>query len=92
MADANEPAACLNTVIPEQTVPSAERQKNRYVLTGPRANDTVLTFETDNRTEYSTADTGGCSCEQIIAAQGLGGGHQVFGCSKSAMQQWIDQL
>jgi len=34
-------------------------------------------------------DTAGCSCEQIIDAQGLGNGHTKFGCSIGAMQNWI---
>jgi hypothetical protein len=38
---------------------------------------------------FTIEDTAGCSCEQIIAAQGLGKGHTKFGCSISAMQDWI---
>jgi len=38
---------------------------------------------------YTTEDTAGCSCTQIIAAQGLGKGHTKFGCSIGAMKNWI---
>ena len=38
---------------------------------------------------YNTTDTAGCSCEQIIEAQGLGKGHTKFGCSISAMDDWV---
>lgn len=34
-------------------------------------------------------ETGGCTCEQIIVALELGQGHVKFGCSISAMQDWI---
>ena len=39
---------------------------------------------------YTTTDTAGCSCEQIIAAQGLGIGHTYRGCSISAMDDWVE--
>ncbi|MGD2114690.1 MAG: hypothetical protein PVG07_06550, partial [Acidobacteriota bacterium] len=39
---------------------------------------------------FTIEDTAGCSCEQIIAAQGLGQGHEKFGCSLSAMRDWVD--
>jgi len=32
----------------------------------------------------------GCSCEQIIDAQGLGGGHAKHGCSISVMDDWVE--
>ena len=35
------------------------------------------------------AQTGGCSCEQIIEALGLGGGHVKFGCSQGEMEWWL---
>lgn len=78
---------CADTVIPE-SVPMATLKKNRYALTGNPSN---RIFDSQNKTEFTTADTGGCSCEQIIDELGLGGGHVMFGCSKSAMQQWIDR-
>jgi hypothetical protein len=38
---------------------------------------------------YSIVDTAGCSCAQIIEAQELGLGHSKFGCSISAMDDWV---
>ena len=38
---------------------------------------------------YTTTDTAGCSCEQIITALGLGEGHTKHGCSISAMDEWV---
>ena len=39
---------------------------------------------------YTIEDTHGCSCEQIIYMQGLGDGHTKFGCSISAMDDWVE--
>ena len=87
---ADQVDACPSTAIPELTVPGDALKKNRYVLTGPRTGDSVLIFESSNKTDFTTWDTAGCSCEQIVDELGLGEGHIMFGCSKSAMQQWID--
>ena len=81
--------ACPATQIPE-SVPTVQHKKNRYVLKGPRDEDNVLIFLSENMTVFTTADTRGCSCDQIITESGLGVGHALYGCSKSAMQEWVD--
>jgi hypothetical protein len=43
----------------------------------------------DLRFRFDMRDTAGCSCEQIIEAQGLGNGHTRYGCSIDAMESWI---
>ena len=88
--------ACLGTVIPEG-VPTERLGVNRFALvdddtifdtTAPKGNGKAY----GPRRSYTIADTAGCSCEQIIAAQGLGEGHVKFGCSISAMDDWIAGL
>lgn len=77
---------CLGTVIPE-SVPTRELRPNRYALV-----DGDLVFDSvgnGNRFEFTTEDTAGCSCEQIIDALHLGAGHSKFGCSLGAMRRWI---
>ena len=80
---------CPDTVIPE-AVPTVRLGVNRFALTN---NDT--TFDTRAPTGkrpprvFTTADTAGCSCEQIITEQGLGQDHTSSGCSLSAMEEWI---
>lgn len=81
---------CPGTAIPE-SVPTNFRRKNCYALTGQGVPD-ITTFQNTNKTVITTADTGGCSCEQIIAELGLGTGQRRFGCTKSAMLEWIDQV
>ena len=38
---------------------------------------------------FTTEDTAGCSCAQIIDELDLGKGHEKFGCSISAMREWV---
>ena len=78
---------CANTAIPE-SVPLAKLKKNRYALKGSPEDGVEHIFTSNNKTEFSTADTSGCSCSQIIEATGLGGGHVLHGCSKSVLQEW----
>ena len=39
---------------------------------------------------YTTEDTAGCSCEQIVDLLDLGKGHLKHGCSFSAMDEWLE--
>jgi predicted extracellular nuclease len=81
---------CPATVIPE-SVPTRELGVNRWALT-----DDDFLFDTrsppggETGVSFSTEDTAGCSCSQIIAAQGLGSGHSKFGCSTEVMEDWIE--
>ncbi len=82
---------CPGTVIPER-VPTVRLGVNRFALV-----DGDLIFDTTSPPgggngpgdDYTTTDTGGCSCEQIIVELGLGQGHMKFGCSLSAMREWV---
>jgi len=83
---------CPDTVIPEP-VPTKQLGVNRYAL----VNDDT-TFDTTPPKRggagkvFTLADTAGCSCAQIIEALGLGEGDTKFGCSSSAMRQWIEMV
>ncbi len=81
---------CAWTVIPE-SVPTVELKPNRWALV-----DEDWDFDTVTKGKgkgpgrsYTTTDTAGCSCEQIIAEQGLGEGHTKHGCSIGAMDDWV---
>jgi len=81
---------CPGTVIAEG-VPTNHLGVNRWALT-----DDDLMFDTNMPPgggpgyQFDTADTGGCSCEQIIVARGLGEGHRYFGCSNGVMLGWVN--
>ena len=80
---------CPGTSIPE-SVPTNRLGKNRWALI-----DDDTTFDTATARGrgpdrmFTTADTAGCSCEQIIATLGLGPGHTKSGCSISVMDSWV---
>ena len=81
-------------MVPEPNVPSRGLKSNRWAL-----NDDDAVFDTVSRgrgngpnRSYNITDTAGCSCEQIIDAQGLGNGHRNFGCSISAMDDWVNSV
>jgi hypothetical protein len=81
---------CPGTVVPESTVPSVDLRVNRFALVdGDLTFDTVLPEGNGPSRSYTTTETGGCSCEQIIDELGLGAGHSKFGCSISAMDTWV---
>ena len=79
---------CPATMIPE-SVPTRRLGFLRYALT-----DGDFTFDT--RTfhgrppwfSFTTTDTGGCSCEQIIDAWGLRSRHTKYGCGVGVMLIW----
>ncbi len=80
---------CSNTVIPE-SLPTRSLGVNRFALfDGDDVFDTTSPKGKGHRRSYTTADTAGCSCTQIIDALGLGNGHTKFGCSISAMDEWV---
>jgi len=82
---------CEDTVIPEGE-PTVRLNPNHWALIDDDSVfDTVIKGKDKgpNRS-YWIEDTAGCSCEQIIAAQGLGGGHAKHGCSISAMDDWVE--
>ncbi len=81
--------ACVASVIPE-SVPTVRLGTNRWALVdSDNVFDTTAPKGKGPNRSYTTDDTHGCSCEQIIEAQGLGKGHTKFGCSISAMDDWV---
>ena len=82
---------CPGTAIPEETVPSRRLGTNRFALVDDDGIfDTTPPNGQGPSEVFTIEDTAGCSCEQIIAIQGLGQGHVKFGCSLSAMRDWVD--
>jgi hypothetical protein len=87
---------CDGTMIPEETVPSVVLGVNRFALLN-RDNvfDTVSPGSKEknkNKSDktFTLQDTGGCSCEQILAANpDEQKGHIKYGCSTGIMEEWI---
>ena len=83
---------CPGTAIPE-SVPTERLGVNRWALVdGDGVFDTTLPSGGGKGPglSFTIEETGGCSCEQIIGALGLGNGHVKFGCSNGAMRSWVD--
>lgn len=81
---------CADTVTPD--VPSIRLGTNRFALgDGGLFITTPPKGKGPNRS-YTIEDTAGCSCEQIIDALDLGNGHTKFGCSISAMDNWVSLM
>jgi hypothetical protein len=83
---------CPGTVIPEN-VPTISQYAGRYALGDD--DDTIFdTITSDWRPEpaetFTTTDTAGCSCEQIIAIQNLPLVNTQYGCDLNAMHDWIN--
>ena len=83
---------CPGTVIPE-SVPEVRLNLNRFALVDDDGIfDTTPPEGEGPPKSFDIFDTAGCSCEQIIEAQGLGEGHRKFGCSLSAMEDWVELM
>jgi predicted extracellular nuclease len=75
---------CLGTVIPEG-VPSKALSPDHYALV-----DGDTTFDTNGGTSvFTVQQTAGCSCGQILTAQGFGKGQAKHGCAQDTMTDWI---
>ena len=83
---------CPDTTIPEATVPSVALKQNRYALVdGTNVFNTVAPPGKGNIPggSFTTAQTGGCSCEQILNSNSFDVGSRKFGCSTYVMKQGI---
>ena len=71
-------------------MPTRELGRNRWALVDDDGEfDTNAPNGKGPGLSFTIEDTAGCSCEQIIAALGLGSGHEKFGCSIGAMEDWV---
>jgi len=88
----NDSDMCPATMLPEG-VPSVSLGVNRFAdIDGDGIFDTTSSKGKGPKNSYDLGDTAGCSCEQIIDAQGLGNGHTKFGCSLGAMKNWVSLM
>jgi hypothetical protein len=88
----NSADVCPGTEIPE-AVPTVSLGVNRWALVDDDGIfDTVPPNGVGPGVGFTLEDTAGCSCAQIIEAQGLGLGHEKFGCSIGAMLDWVKEV
>jgi hypothetical protein len=81
--------ACPDTASPDG-VPKIALGVNRWAdVDGDGVFDTRQPNGEGPGRSYTIEDTAGCSCGQIIEQLALGAGHAKFGCSISAMDEWV---
>ncbi|MFH1726777.1 MAG: LamG-like jellyroll fold domain-containing protein [Elusimicrobiota bacterium] len=82
---------CPDTALPEAVPTTGQLKPNRWALIdGDQAFDTTSPKGKGPRKSFSTMDTGGCSCEQILATSpDEMKGHYKFGCSTGVLEDWI---
>ncbi len=83
--------ACSGTFIPELMAQTVKLGVNRYVLMdGDHIFDTVQSKKGKGTKFFTTYDTGGCSCEQILYSGIFNkGNHWRNGCTISDLEDWI---
>ena len=79
---------CPGTAIPEP-VPTQGLKPNHWALVN---GDGIFDTAGTPASPFTVQQTGGCSCEQIIAGLGLGDGQRKHGCSVGTMKDWIAQV
>ncbi len=92
---------CPGTPTPED-LPTAGLKQRRYALVdGDNVFDTLLVDDPDSDADsdsdddapvFTTADTGGCSCGQILDGLGLEPKKGEHGCKLKIMQEWVSML
>jgi hypothetical protein len=81
---------CDATVLPDD--PSRGLGTNRWAANEEGVFETVSPRGKGPSRSYTLDDTAGCSCSQIIEELDLGRGHEKFGCSISAMDEWVEAV
>jgi len=84
---------CPATTIPE-TPPAISQYAGYYTLfnADPTFDTVTDVWLPTPPATYTLNDTAGCSCEQIIAAEGLGQFFTNYGCPTNVMDDWISKV
>jgi len=83
---------CPETVLPE-AVPTVSLGVNRFADTdGDGVFNTRVRSRRAPKWSFTVVQTGGCSCDQIIASLGLGKGLRRYGCPVEVMTTWISAV
>lgn len=82
---------CPNTLIPESSAKNGLLPNKHALLDNDGSFDTQLPYGggSGSGNSYTTTDTKGCSCEQIVTSMELGKGHSKHGCSTGVMDKFI---
>ena len=82
---------CPATQIPESIPLSGQLGANRWALTSPQGFGQGAPQGSAH--SFTMADTGGCSCEQILSALGIDSeAHRDKGCPTGLLVRWTDEV
>jgi cysteine-rich repeat protein len=85
---ANALDACPGTVIPERVPTSGVLLTNRWALHGADGSFVQAPPQTGRQQSFTTRDTRGCSCEQIVLRSEMSDEHLRNGCPTGVIEQW----
>ncbi|MEL6870091.1 MAG: ExeM/NucH family extracellular endonuclease, partial [Pseudomonadota bacterium] len=85
----NADDVCPATAIPEAAPTSGQLRKYRWALVDA---DNIFDTPKDSGLSFTTQDTAGCSCTQIVERLSLAAGQLRQGCTTRVLQKWIGQL
>ena len=96
----NESDLCPGTSIPELRVPTERLNQKRYTLTRKEYDENgYAIFSSANKNNqpsnvYTTGNTSGCSCEQILDAlrRDAGSSEYKLGCKENTLEDWISRF
>jgi len=90
---ADDSDICPGTSIPDNGLTTIdELGRNRWsLLANTDGNFVQAAPQAGSKYSFTTIDTRGCSCDQIVEALSLGTNHLEQGCSTSAMINWVNQ-
>lgn len=83
---------CLGTVLPEPRLQDGAGEARFADTDGDGTFDTSLADEGTPKQPLSLADTGGCSCEQMVAALGRDPEQARRGCTRGIIEEWRSRL
>ena len=88
----DENDVCPQSTFPESVLTTDSIRKNRWALSEDGIQFLQAPPQSGSKFNFSTTDTGGCSCSQIVSNIGVGDAHLKYGCSTSVMSQWISTI
>ena len=80
---------CPQTAIPEIVPTSGVLKPNHWALSKPQNEFVQAPPQAGAKYHFTTKETGGCSCTQIINNLGIGKAQLRDGCSTSVMLSWV---
>jgi hypothetical protein len=83
---------CPQTVFPDSALITDSIKPNHWALSQNGGQFYQAPPQSGSKFQFSTADTGGCSCAQIVGNLGIGDVLLQYGCPNGVMLKWTSSL